>query len=68
MGTNREHDDVFDDEIDSVDDDPGIDPFLDAMELQDDQRTRSLSPRRAIEALQEKRRLKELLEDYPDDD
>ena len=68
MGTNREHDDVSDFDLDSVDEDSEIDPFLDAMELQDNQREKARSPRRAIEALQEKKRLKELLEDYPDYD
>ncbi len=68
MGTNREHDDVNDYDLDSVDEDSDIDPFLDAMELQDSQRGKSKSPRRAIEALQEKKRLKELLEDYPEYD
>ena len=68
MGTNREHDDVSDYDLDSVDEDSDIDPFLDAMELQDTQRAKNKSPRRAIEALQEKKRLKELLEDYPEFD
>ena len=68
MGTNREHDDVNDYDLDSVDEDSDIDPFLDAMELQDSKRAKVKSPRRAIEALQEKKRLKELLEDYPECD
>lgn len=68
MGTNSEHDDVFDDDIDPVDDEIDIDPFLDAMEMQDVRRGKGMSPRRAIEALQEKQRLKKLLEDYPDYD
>ena len=66
MGTNREHDDVGDDDLDNIDEDTEIEPFLDAMELQDSRRAKNKSPRRAIEALQEKKRLRELLEDYPD--
>ena len=68
MATNRNYDDGFDDDIDAMDDDIEIDPFLDAMETEDSKRQKVKSPRRAIEALQEKLRLKKLLEDYPDYD
>jgi len=68
MATNRKQDGDFDDDIEPMDDDIELDPFLDAMETQDDNRQDVNSPRRKIEALLEKQRLKKLLEDYPDDD
>jgi len=68
MTTNSKHDHDFDDDMDSMDEDFSIDPFLDAMEMQDGKRRKNHSPRRAIETLLEKRRLKKLLEDYPDFD
>ena len=67
MATSRKPDDDFDD-IDALEDDIDIDPFLDAMETQDSKRENANSPRRKIEALKEKERLKKLLEDYPDYD
>ncbi|MFT5132254.1 MAG: hypothetical protein ACI9SC_000719 [Gammaproteobacteria bacterium] len=68
MATNRNHDDAFDDDSDVIEDDIEIDPFLDAMTREDNKREKANSPRRKIEALQEKQRLKKLLEDYPDYD
>jgi hypothetical protein len=68
MTTNRKHDDSFDDDLESFEDDSAIEPFLDVMEKQDNKRGKANSSRRKIEALQEKQRLKKLLEDYPDYD
>ena len=68
MATNRKYDDSFDDDLDAFEDDIAIGPFLDVMEEQDSKRGKANSPRRKIEALQEKQRLKKLLEDYPDYD
>jgi len=68
MATNRKHDDDFDNDIDTFEDDIELDPFLDRMEKQDCRRRKVKSSRRKIEALQEKLRLKRLLEDYPDYD
>jgi len=61
MATNRKHDDGFDDDIDVFEDDIELDPFLVRMEKQDNKRRKAGSPRRKIEALQEKQRLKRLL-------
>jgi peptidoglycan hydrolase CwlO-like protein len=68
MATNQKHDDDFDDDIEALEDDIELDPFLDVMEKQDSKRSKTDSSRRKIEALQEKLRLKKLLEDYPDND
>lgn len=68
MATNQKHDDDFDDDVEALEDDIDIDPFLDIMEKQDSKRGKNTSSRRKIEALQEKLRLKKLLEDYPDYD
>jgi peptidoglycan hydrolase CwlO-like protein len=68
MATNQQNDDDFGDDIDAFDDDINIDPFLDVMETQDSKRGKNTSSRRKIEALQEKLRLKKLLEDFPDYD
>ena len=69
MATNQNHDDDFDDDIDLIDDDTDLDPFLDVMEKQNSKRAKDNSARRRIEALQEKMRLKKLLEDdYPEYD
>lgn len=68
MATNRKYDDDFDDDIDAIEDDIEIDPFLDAMETQDNKRAKANSPRRKIEAIHEKLRLRRLLEDYLDFD
>ncbi len=68
MATNRKHDDSFDDDMDTFEDDIELDPFLVRMEEQDNKRRKANSPRRKIEALQEKLRLKRLLEDFPDYD
>jgi len=68
MAKNQKHDDDFDDDIDLVEDDVDLDPFLDVMEKQDSKRAKNNNSRRRIEALQEKKRLKKLLEDYEDYD
>ena len=68
MATKQRSDDDFDDDIETFDDDNDIDPFLDVMEKEDTRRGKGISSRRKIEALQEKLRLKKLLEDYPDND
>jgi len=68
MATNRKFDDDIDDDIDAIEDDIEIDPFLDAMEKQDNKRAKANSPRRKIEAIQEKLRLRKLLDDYLDFD
>jgi hypothetical protein len=68
MATNQKYDDDFDDDIDLVEDDIELDPFLEVMEKKDNKRAKDNSSRRKIEALQEKKRLKKLLEDYEDYD
>ena len=68
MAKNQKHDDDFDDDIDLVEDDIELDPFLEVMEKKDNKRAKDNCSRRKIEALQEKKRLKKLLEDYEDYD
>lgn len=70
MATNRKFEDDIDDDddIDAIEDDIVIDPFLEAMEMQDNKRAKANSPRRKIEAIQEKLRLRRLLDDYLDFD
>lgn len=68
MATNGKQDGDYEDDADLIEDEIELDPFLDQMQAQDNSRSKAKSPRRKIEALQEKRRLKELLEDYPDYD
>ena len=63
----RDDDDV-DDEIDSLDDDVELESFLDVMEQKDESRDTELTARRQIEDLLEERRLRQLLDDYPDFD
>ncbi len=64
MGTNQKDDNDYDDDIEAIEDD--LDPFLNVMENQDKKRGKANLSRQKIEALQEKQRLKKLLEDYPE--
>jgi hypothetical protein len=68
MSTDKQSDEIEMEEIEALDEDIGLDSFLDDMETEDKKKLIEQSARRRIEDLHEERRLREQLnDDYPDD-
>ena len=68
MSTDKQSDEIEMEEIEALDEDIGLDSFLDDMETEDKKKMIEQSARRRIEDLHEERRLREQLnDDYPDD-